>query len=128
MTCPRLSTSLLFGVLAFASVNASAQAPAPDKGEETFRALYKQLVEINTTLSSGSCTKAAEAMAKHLRDAGFVASDMKILTPKDRPNDGNLIATLPGKDRNALPILLLAHLDVGNPSTRLGGPPPQPGQ
>ncbi|MEO6076754.1 MAG: M20/M25/M40 family metallo-hydrolase [Dokdonella sp.] len=112
MTCPRLSTSLISGVLAFASVNASGQAPTPDKGEAAFRALYKQLVEINTTLSSGSCTKAAEAMAKHLRDAGFAASDLKILTPKDRPNDGNLIATLPGKDRSALPILLLAHLDV----------------
>ena len=112
MTCPRLSTSLLSGVLALASVNLAAQAPTPEKGEAAFRALYKQLVEINTTLSSGSCTKAAEAMAKHLRDAGFASGDMKILTPKDRPNDGNLIATLAGKDRKALPILLLAHLDV----------------
>ena len=116
MICPRLTssipTSILCGVLACASASAAAQAPTANKGEAAFRALYKQLVEINTTLSTGSCTQAAEAMAKHLRDAGFAAGDMRILTPQNRPNDGNLIATLPGKDRKALPILLLAHLDV----------------
>ena len=32
-----------------------------------YRALYKELVETNTTLSAGSCTLAAEQLAAHLK-------------------------------------------------------------
>jgi acetylornithine deacetylase/succinyl-diaminopimelate desuccinylase-like protein len=87
-----------------------AQAPPPD--ETAFRSLYKQLVEINTTRSVGSCTRAAEAMRAHLLAAGIPAADMQILAPADRPKDGALIAVLRGRDRAAKPILLLAHIDV----------------
>src|SRR5688572_25145676 len=81
-------------------------------GEAEFRALYKELVEINTTLSVGSCTKAAEAMAARLRAAGFAEGDMKIVGPADRPQDGNLVAYLKGTDPSLKPLLLLAHIDV----------------
>jgi acetylornithine deacetylase/succinyl-diaminopimelate desuccinylase-like protein len=83
-----------------------------DSSEAAFRGLYKELVEINTTRSVGSCTKAAEAMRAHLLAAGIPAGDMQILAPSDRPNDGALIAVLRGSDRTAKPILLLAHIDV----------------
>ena len=89
-----------------------AQAPAARPGEAAFRELYKELIEINTTLSVGSCTAAAEAMAARLKTAGLPAGDIRILVPPDRPRDGNLIATLRGRDPQAGPILLLAHLDV----------------
>src|SRR5204863_3375610 len=89
-----------------------AQAPAPRAGEAAFRELYKELIEINTTLSVGSCTAAAEAMSARLKAAGLPAGDIQILVPPERPKDGNLIATLRGQDRQAKPILLLAHLDV----------------
>jgi hypothetical protein len=36
-----------------------------------FREIYKELVETNTTLSSGSCTLAAERMAARLKVAGY---------------------------------------------------------
>ncbi len=84
----------------------------PASGESAFRGLYKELIEINTTLSAGSCTAAAEAMAARLKAAGLPSSDMEILVPPDRPKDGALIATLRGRDRQAKPILLLAHIDV----------------
>jgi acetylornithine deacetylase/succinyl-diaminopimelate desuccinylase-like protein len=87
-----------------------AQAPAGD--EAAFRDLYKELVEINTTRSVGSCTRAAEAMRARLAAAGIPAADMQILAPPDRPNDGALIAVLRGRDRRPKPILLLAHIDV----------------
>jgi len=87
-----------------------AQTPAPD--ETAFRELYRQLVEINTTRSVGSCTQAAEAMRAHLAAAGIPAADMQILAPPERPKDGALIAVLHGRDRKAKPILLLAHIDV----------------
>ncbi len=89
-----------------------AQAPASRPGEAAFRELYKELIEINTTLSSGSCTAAAEAMGARLTAAGLPAGDIRILVPPDRPKDGTLIATLRGRDPQAGPILLLAHLDV----------------
>ena len=43
---------------------ASAEPASPDASEAAFRELYKELVEINTTRSVGSCTQAAEAMRR----------------------------------------------------------------
>jgi len=89
-----------------------AQTPAVPPDETAFRALYKQLIEINTTRSVGSCTQAAEAMRARLLAGGIAPPDMQILAPPDRPQDGALIAVLRGRDRAAKPILLLAHIDV----------------
>jgi acetylornithine deacetylase/succinyl-diaminopimelate desuccinylase-like protein len=85
-------------------------APAPD--EAAFRDLYKELVETNTTLSVGSCTRAAEAMQARLVAAGIPKSNTQILVPPNRPKDGNLIAVLHGIDSKLKPMLLLAHIDV----------------
>ncbi|HYE46004.1 MAG TPA: M20/M25/M40 family metallo-hydrolase [Caulobacter sp.] len=90
---------------------ASAQQTLPPDVQR-FRGLYKELVETNTTLSSGSCTLAAERMAARLKAAGYPDSDVRILTPPERPKDGNLIAVLHGSDPKAKPLLLLAHIDV----------------
>jgi len=90
----------------------TAVAAEPDPGREAFRAIYRELVETNTTLSAGSCTQAAEAMAAHLREAGFADSDLHMIVPPDRPKDGNLVAVLPGSDSSAKALLLLAHIDV----------------
>jgi len=81
-------------------------------GEAEFRALYKELVETNTTLSVGSCTKAAEQIRDRLLAAGYPASDMQILVPEKFPAQGNLVAKLPGTSTTRKPILLLAHIDV----------------
>ena len=89
---------------------ASAEDLTPDL--QRFKGLYKELVETNTTLSVGSCTLAAERMAARLKAAGYPDADLQILAPDGRPKDGNLIATLHGKDAKAKPILLLAHIDV----------------
>ncbi|MEO6258710.1 MAG: M20/M25/M40 family metallo-hydrolase [Thermoanaerobaculia bacterium] len=87
-----------------------AAPPALDpRTRDLVREIYKQLIEINTTDSSGNTTTAAEAMAKRLRDAGFPASDVTVLGPDARK--GNLVARLSGSTKEK-PILLLAHLDV----------------
>ena len=49
----------------------SSVLAAPHAGETEFRALYKELVETNTSLSAGDCTLAAQRMAAHLGAAGF---------------------------------------------------------
>ena len=91
----------------------TAPTSAPkDTGEAAFRGLYKELVEINTTASVGSCTAAAEAMGARLKAAGFPDSDVKVLFPPEHPKFGALVATLHGKDPKAGAILLLAHIDV----------------
>ena len=100
------------GLLALAFGTTTLAVAAPDAGEAEFRALYRQLVEINTTLSVGSCTEAAKAMQARLIEGGLPASDTQVLVPPHRPKDGNLIATLRGSDRSAEAILLLAHIDV----------------
>src|SRR5690349_9115242 len=91
---------------------AQAQTGAQQPGEANFRALYKELVETNTTFSAGSCTLAAERMAARLKAAGFADGDITLFTPPDKPKDGGLVAVLPGKDPKAKAILLLAHIDV----------------
>jgi acetylornithine deacetylase/succinyl-diaminopimelate desuccinylase-like protein len=89
-----------------------AAGAAPDTGERQFRELYQELVETNTTLSSGSCTVAAERMAARLKAAGFPDADLHLFTAPDHPKEGGLVAVYPGRDRQAKAILLLAHVDV----------------
>lgn len=78
----------------------------------TFLALYKELVETNTTLSAGSCTLAAERMAAHLKAAGFADQDLMLFATPEHPKEGGLVAILSGTSKTAKPMLLLGHLDV----------------
>ncbi|WP_374345115.1 M20/M25/M40 family metallo-hydrolase [Phenylobacterium sp.] len=103
--------ALAAALLAGAAAPALAQAQVrPDQA--AFRALYKELVETNTTLSSGSCTLAAERMAAHLKAAGFPDSDLHFFSVPEHPKEGGLVAVYPGKDPKAKAVLMLAHLDV----------------
>ena len=83
-----------------------------DKTLQRFRDIYKELVETNTTLSSGDCTLAAQRMAARLKTAGYPDSDMRIFIPDGHPKEGGLIAVLHGSDPNAKAILMLGHIDV----------------
>ena len=102
----------LTAVAAFAVCLAVAAAAVPSTEEPAFRALYQELIETNTTLSSGSCTLAAQRMAAHLKAAGFPDSDLHPFAAPDHPQEGGLVAAYPGSDRQLKAILLLAHLDV----------------
>ncbi len=89
-----------------------AAQPTARPGEAAFRATYKELVETNTAHSTGSCTLAAERMAARLSAAGYPAADLHFFSVPEAPKDGGLVAVLPGSDRQAKAILLLAHIDV----------------
>ena len=104
--------SLLAATIVATSAHAAAPAPASSAGEGDFRALYKELIETNTTQSVGSCTLAAERMAARLKAAGFADSQITMFAVPEHPKDGGLVAILPGSDKRSKPILLLAHLDV----------------
>ena len=93
--------------------SASAVAAADSKSradEPQFRAVYKELVETNTALSSGSCTLAAERMAARLKSAGL--EQVQIFAAPDHPKEGGLFAVFPGSDPKLKAMLLLAHIDV----------------
>ncbi len=106
---------ILSGALCATMLSSPALAAAPaasTAGEPLFRETYKELVETNTTLSSGSCTLAAERMAARLKKAGFADSDITLFATPEHPKEGGLVAILSGTSKAEKPILLLAHVDV----------------
>ena len=107
-----LKTVILLLAAAFVVAAASPARAEFGPGESRFREIYKELVETNTSLSAGSCTVAAERMAARLQTAGFPAADLHLFTAPDHPREGGLVAVLPGSDKKAQAILLLAHIDV----------------
>jgi len=110
-----ITLALLAASAAHADITASRQTAASKSaraGEAEFRELYRELIETNTTLSSGSCTDASNAMKARLSAAGYPESQLHVIVPRGRPKDGNLVALLPGTDPKLKPILLLAHIDV----------------
>jgi acetylornithine deacetylase/succinyl-diaminopimelate desuccinylase-like protein len=105
------------GALSLAMAVQLAIAQAPPMGplrpdQATFFALYKELVETNTTLSAGNCTAAAERIAAHLKAAGFEDKDVTLFSVPDHPKEGGVVAVLNGTSKSAKPMLLLGHLDV----------------
>jgi acetylornithine deacetylase/succinyl-diaminopimelate desuccinylase-like protein len=99
------------GLLAAAlALPSTAQTLTP--GQQRYRALFKEMVETNTSLSSGSCTELAGKIAGHLKEAGYPAGDIRLFAESDHPKEGSIVAVLPGKDRSLKPVLLLGHLDV----------------
>src|SRR5579864_6325774 len=86
-----------------------AQASPSDPQNLLVRDLLRELIEINTTHSTGSTGQAAEAMAARLRAAGFAPSDVQVLGPNS--DHANLVARLRGAGARK-PILLISHLDV----------------
>jgi acetylornithine deacetylase/succinyl-diaminopimelate desuccinylase-like protein len=84
-------------------------AALDDATRQLSRDIFRELIEINTTDSVGNTTRAAEAMAKRLKDAGFPAADIHLLGPNERK--GNMVARLRGTGAHK-PVLILGHLDV----------------
>jgi acetylornithine deacetylase/succinyl-diaminopimelate desuccinylase-like protein len=101
--------ALALGVLAVTGASAQQQHLRPDQA--AFRGLYQELVNIDTSMATGSCTRAAQAMAARLTAAGYSDADMRVIIPDGAPQDGNLVAVLHGQS-DAHAILLLAHIDV----------------
>jgi acetylornithine deacetylase/succinyl-diaminopimelate desuccinylase-like protein len=108
-------TCISFSFLLVFSVNPQITcSQTPGKSEtltgyqKLARDIFKELVEINTTTSSGS-TRAAEAMASRLRTAGFPENDIQVIGPD--PLHSNLVVRYPGKGKQK-PVLFICHLDV----------------
>src|SRR5215831_7754993 len=86
-----------------------AQAPGLSTEQRLAREILQELIETDTSHSTGDTTRAAEAMAARLKAAGFPDQDVQVVGPG--PRNRNLVARLRGTGARR-PILLLAHLDV----------------
>ena len=106
-----LMSTLLVSTAAVAQTPTGTTGPLrPD--QTAFRELYKELVETNTALSSGSCTQASAQIAARLRAAGMPDGQITLFSTPEHPKEGGIVAVYPGTSKKLKPILLLAHLDV----------------
>ncbi|KHL25628.1 peptidase M20 [Croceibacterium mercuriale] len=104
-------------ILASAFLLATGLPGAPAaaaRGEAEFRALLTEAVAIDTSAESGSCTPLAELTAQRLREGGLPAEDVHVFVPEEDAKAGIVVATYPGTDAGAAPLLLVGHLDVVN--------------
>ena len=111
------SSVLALAAAALAATSASAQVPTGSMGElrpdqKEFFDLYKELVETDTTVTDGNCTRAAEQIAARMKAAGFPADQLTLFSVPEHPKEGGLVAVYPGTSRSLEPMLLLAHIDV----------------
>lgn len=102
---PRMLIALLLAVAALGP----AETYSPQPSRQLVRAIYEELVNSNTSYTTGQTTPAAEAMARRLLDAGFARED--VVVAGAAPHKGNIVARYRGTGA-ARPVLLLAHLDV----------------
>ena len=80
--------------------------------QQAFLGLYKELVETDTSVTTGSCTQAAQQIAARMKAAGFSDDQLTLFSVPEHPKDGGLVAVLPGTSKTMKPMLLLAHIDV----------------
>ncbi len=111
MKSPVTTAARLLAFLGLA-LGGAALAGTEESGLERFRATYQELVETNTTLSSGDCTLAAQCMAARLKAAGYPETDLKVFVADGHPKEGGLLAVLQGTNPSLKAILMLAHIDV----------------
>jgi acetylornithine deacetylase/succinyl-diaminopimelate desuccinylase-like protein len=107
MAARHLGPALVVYLLALTAAPA-AQTSRADV-DRLGRDILKELIETDTTHSSGSTTIAAERMAARLTAAGFPRADVQVVGGADRK--GNLVARYRGSGAGK-PVLFIAHLDV----------------
>jgi acetylornithine deacetylase/succinyl-diaminopimelate desuccinylase-like protein len=107
------SAFLALAAAAAVSGAGPAFAQKADAGQAAFRALYKELVETDSSPTTGSCTAVVRKVETRLKAAGFADSDMQVVIPEGKPEDGNITAVIRSTAKTAKKgVLLLAHIDV----------------
>ena len=101
-----------FTVCATLALIAQSVAADADPGREAFRAIYKEMVEIDSSATTGSCTKVVRAAQMRLKQAGFTDEELQVVIPEGKPDDGNIVARIRVKGATRKGVLLLAHIDV----------------
>ena len=106
----------LWAVVALASTGLSAMAsvaavvPAPR--DAAFVNTFREIVETDSSITTGSCTAVADKVESRLRKAGYGDSEITRFAVPDHPTEGGLVIVLQGRSMALKPILLLGHIDV----------------
>lgn len=106
----RSMKSLMGLALAVLPMTGHAQALKPDQA--AFRELYREMVETDTSITTGSCTALADKIEARLRQAGYASDQITRFATPEHPKEGGIVAVLPGTSKTLKPLLLLGHLDV----------------
>lgn len=105
--------TLAFALAATSALAQSQIQPAPLSPQKAeLRALFKEMVETDTSITTGSCTLGAERVAARMKAAGFKDDQLTLFADPAHPKDGGLVAVLPGSSKTLKPLLLIAHIDV----------------
>ena len=103
-------------VLGLVGAQAQAQDTLPpdaqSAGRAKFRALYKEMVETDTSITTGSCTALAGKIEQHMLANGFQQSELTQFSVPEHPKEGGIVAVFPGTSKTLKPMLLLGHIDV----------------
>ena len=105
-------TRIAIALIAIAQTAVGAAATAqqsPASFHQLGHAILRELIETNTTGSSGNTTTIAEQLQVRFHDAGFPDADVQVVGPT--PKNRNLVVRYRGSGAHK-PVLLLAHLDV----------------
>src|SRR5258708_6969843 len=105
---PAMKTLFLTAAVVFSVTRASAPeslSPYQQMG----RAIFRELIETDTSHSAGDTTKAAELLARRFRAAGFPETDVQIIGPEAK--NKNLIVRYHGSGAMQA-VVLLAHLEL----------------
>jgi acetylornithine deacetylase/succinyl-diaminopimelate desuccinylase-like protein len=104
----RLINTLALSCVSAVSLNAQT-ALTPDQKEA--RAIFQEIIEINSSYKGGSTTPVAHAIANRFLAAGFPAADVIVIGPAG-DKDSSVIVRMRGASKTSKPILLMAHIDV----------------
>jgi len=104
-----IKNPLFIGIALLYSTTPSLPAEALTPFQQLGRDVYRELIETDTSHSSGDTTLAAELLARRFLGAGFPAADVQVIGPE--ATNKNLVVRYRGTGAKS-PIVLLAHLDV----------------
>ena len=105
-------TALAGFVLASTSAFAATGVPAPAPRDPAFVDTFREIVETDSSITSGSCTAVADKVEARLRAAGYGNGEITRFAVPDHPTEGGIVVVLQGRDAARKPILLLGHIDV----------------
>ncbi len=107
-----IRTALAITVFAM-PLSAVGQKAVPFRPDQRqFRAIYQEMVETDTSITTGSCTALADKIGSRFRAAGFADTQITPFSAPDHPKESGLVVVYPGTSKTAKPMLLLGHLDV----------------
>jgi acetylornithine deacetylase/succinyl-diaminopimelate desuccinylase-like protein len=98
-------------LIALLSATVFAQKMPPESEQKLAKDIYKEMIEINSSVMTSTTTPVVNAVSARLKAAGFSDSDIFLGGPT--PGKWNLVVRYHGTGATGRkPILLLAHTDV----------------